>query len=94
MEEQYPNQCHTIGQGRGRLDTNLLTVMKYNAVEQKMNEQFDLTASALVIGDWIRSLVQYSEDSIMLCGRESKTAVIFSLPSMQKTKTISINTDP
>ena len=59
-----------------------------------MNEQVDLTASALVIGDPIISLLQYSHDSIMVCGYDYKTAVIFSLPSMQKIKAISINTDP
>ena len=68
--------------------------MQYNVVEQKMNEQVDLTASAIVLGDGIYSLLQYSHDSIMLCGGVFKTAVIFSLPSMQKTKSININTDP
>jgi hypothetical protein len=67
--------------------------MQYNAVEQKMNEQVDLTASALVIGDYIPSLLQYSHDSIMICGYEFKTALVFSLASMQKIKSISINTE-
>ena len=58
-----------------------------------MSEQVDLTASALVIGDAIISLLQYSTDSIMLCGDKFKTALVFSLPSMQKTKSVSINTE-
>ena len=91
IEEKYPNQCHTIGK---YTDPYLLTVMQYNAVEQKMNEQVDLTASALVVGCGLRSLLQYSLDSIMICGSFCKTALIFSLPSMQKIKSISINTDP
>ena len=57
MEEQYPNQCHTIAKTSGYY---LLTVMQYNAVEQKMSENVDLTVSALVIGDDIMSLLQYS----------------------------------
>jgi hypothetical protein len=60
--------------------------MKYDAVGQKMNEKVDLSASALVIGDHIPSLLQYSEDSIMVCGEYYKTALIFSVASMQKTK--------
>ena len=68
--------------------------MQYNAVEQKMNEKVDLTASALVIGEpCIFSLLQHSNDTIMICGEYLKTALIFSLPSMQKTKSISINTE-
>jgi hypothetical protein len=67
--------------------------MQYDAVEQKMNEQVDLTASALIIGDLILSLLQCSTDSIMICGSKYKTALVFSVASMQKTKSISINTD-
>ena len=67
--------------------------MQYDVVKQEMNERVDLTASALVIGDEIISLLQCSIDSIMLCGYEDKIALILSLPSMQKTKSISINTD-
>ena len=67
--------------------------MQYNAEEQKMNEQVDLSASALVVGDCIISLLQYSEDSIMLCGRGYKTALILSIASMQKIKSVSINTE-
>jgi hypothetical protein len=55
-------------------------------VGQKMNEQVDLTASAYIKGDDIKSLLQYSEDSIMVCGEYYKTALIFSVASMQKTK--------
>lgn len=92
MEEQHPNQCHTIGQYTDD-DVYLLTVMRYNAEEQKMNEKVDLTASAFIKGDRICSLLQYSKDSIMICGGDFKTALIFSLPSMQMTKSISINTE-
>ena len=92
IEEKYPNKCHTLGYTEYD-DTFLLTVMQYDAMEQKMNEQVDLIASALVIGDIIISILQYSHDSIMICGELYKTALIFSLPSMQKTKSISINTE-
>jgi hypothetical protein len=67
--------------------------MQYDTVEQKINEKVDLTASSLIKGDLIRSLLQYSEDSIMVCGEYYKTALIFSLPSMQKIKSVSINTE-
>ena len=67
--------------------------MQYDAVDQKMNEKVDLTASAFIKGDAISSLLQYSEDGIMICGYIYKTALIISLPSMQKTKSISINTE-
>jgi hypothetical protein len=67
--------------------------MQYDAEGQKMNEQVDLTASALVIGDFIPSLLQYSEDSIMIFGFEYKTALILSVASMQRIKSISINTE-
>ena len=55
-----------------------------------MNEKVDLLASALVEGDIIVSLLQFSTDSIMVCGR--KTALILSIASMQKIKSININT--
>ena len=58
-----------------------------------MSEQVDLTASALVIGDAIISLLQYSTDSIMICGYGYKTALILSIATMQKIKSISINTE-
>ena len=48
LEEKCPDQCHAIGEG-GR--THLLTVIQYNAVEQKLNEKVDLSASATVKGD-------------------------------------------
>ena len=67
--------------------------MKYNTVEQNINEKVDHTASAIVKGDVIVSLLQYSTDSIMICGKYDKTALILSVPSMQKTKSISINTE-
>ena len=92
IEEKYPNQCHTIGERN--ITPWLLTVMQYNTVEQKMNERVDLSASALFRGDFISYLLQYSVDSIILCPFNNfKTALIFSLPSMQKTKSISINTE-
>ena len=90
IEEKCPDQCHNIGQ---KNVTHLLTVMQYNIVEQKLNEKIDLKASATVKGDLIASLLQYSVDSIMFCGMFNKTAIILSLPSMQKTKSISINTE-
>ena len=68
IKNQYPNQCHNIGKNIGYRYDYLLTVMQYDAVEQKLNKQVDLTASALVIGDKIKSLLQYSHDSIMICG--------------------------
>ena len=68
--------------------------MQYNPVEQKLNEKVDLTASALIKGEaYIISLLQYSDDSIMLCGWNHRTALIVPIPSMQKTKAISINTE-
>jgi hypothetical protein len=59
-----------------------------------LNENVDLSASAFVYGDDIGSILQYSEDSIMICGWKYKTALILSIPSMQKTKSFSINTGP
>ena len=91
IEDKYPNQCHTIGQSTDEDYYYLLTVMQYDAVEQKMNEKVNLTASALVIGDIIISLLPYSTDCIMICG--TKTALILSIVSMQKIKSISINTE-
>ena len=49
MKKQYPNRCHIIGMEGHH--TYLLTVMQYNAVEQKLNEKVDLSTSNLVIGD-------------------------------------------
>ena len=57
--EKYPDRYHTIGQSKNRYDTHLLTVMQYNAVEQKMNEQADPIASVIVEGDRIISVLQY-----------------------------------
>jgi hypothetical protein len=65
--------------------------MQYDAVGQKMNEKVDLTASALIKGDEVRSLLQYSNDTIMICCAYEKTALIFSVASIQKIKSVSIN---
>ena len=67
--------------------------MQYDTVEQKINEKVDLKASALIKGDLVISLLQYSKDSIMICGMYDKTALVLSLPSMQKIKSVSINTE-
>ena len=48
-----------------------------------MNEKVDISASAIVKDDDVYSIIQDSEDSIMLCG--GKTALVLSIPSMQKT---------
>ena len=47
-----------------------------------MNEKVDISASAIVKEE-VYSIIQDSEDSIMLCG--GKTALVLSIPSMQKT---------
>ena len=39
MEEQYPNQCHTVSEHDYHDEfRHLLTVMQYDALEQKWNE--------------------------------------------------------
>ena len=67
-------------------------MLQYNADEHKLNEKVDLSASALVYGDIIISLIKYSDDSIIICGEKSKSALILSIPSMHKIKSLSINT--
>ena len=59
-------------------------MLQYNADEHKLNEKVDLSASALVYGDIIISLIKYSDDSIIICGEKSKSALILSIPSMEK----------
>ena len=54
LVDQYPAQCHKIGDKRGY---RLLTIVQYDSVKQKMNEKVDLLASALVEGDLIISLL-------------------------------------
>ena len=54
LVDQYPAQCHKIGDKRGY---RLLTIVQYDSVKQKMNEKVDLIASTLVKGDWIVSLL-------------------------------------
>ena len=68
-------------------------MMKYNAEEQKINEKVDLTASALIKGDEVRSLLQYSNDTIIVCCAYERTALIFSVASIQKIKSVSINAE-
>jgi len=97
IEKQHPAQCHSIGHYSllERLKDSpsyLLTMLQYDPEEYKLNENVDLSASAIVSGDYIGSILQYSEDSIMICGEDYKTALILSNPSMQKTKSFSINT--
>ena len=101
IEKQDPAQCHRIGWNdwtfaklrRGDPKNCLLTVLQYNSAEHKFNEKVDLSASAIVYGDDIISILQCSDCSIMICGHEYKTALILSIPSMQKTKSLTINSE-
>ena len=71
------------------LGGHIFTVLQYNAVEQKMNEKIDPKASAFVYGDRIESVLKFSTGSIIIYGIFYDTALILSVASMQKIKTIS-----
>ena len=43
-------------------------MFQYNPDEHKLNEWVDLSASSIIYGDNISSLVQFSEDCIVICG--------------------------
>jgi hypothetical protein len=60
IESQYPDKCHTIKQTKNRYRTYLLTALHYNQVEQKINQQVDLSSSTIFEGDLIGSILQYS----------------------------------
>ena len=49
-------------------DTWIVTTVQYNSVEKKMNEEIDLSAFAIVKGDYVISMQQYSANSIIICG--------------------------
>ena len=67
MREQHPSHIHQIG-----TDDDwkfLLSALEYDS-EQQLLKDVDLSKSILVEGDRICSLLQYSEDSFMICGEK------------------------
>ena len=65
MHEQHPSRIHQIGDhSRYKF---LLSVLEYDSEQQELKD-LNLSKSCLVKGIIIWSLMQYSDDSIMICG--------------------------
>ena len=64
MHEQHPSCIHQIGPWD---DKWLLSVLEYDS-EQQLIKDLDLNKSQLIEGEFICSLLQYSEDNFMICG--------------------------
>ena len=67
FEEGSLKECKRIP-AIGRYDcTSLLTALSFDSEKQSLNETCNLAASAIFYGI-PRSLLQYSDNSIMVCG--------------------------
>ena len=66
MHEQHPSRIHQIGDDSRR--KYLLSVLEYDSEQQELKD-LNLSKSCLLEGDIIWSLMQYSDDSIMICGK-------------------------
>ena len=64
MREQHPSRIHQIGRWN---DKYLLSVLEYDSEHQVLKD-LDLTNSILIEGGGIYSLIEYSNDSFMICG--------------------------
>ena len=67
MQELNPSRIHQI-KDHGDKVKYLLSVVEYDSEQQEL-KGLNLSKSYLIEGDFIWSLLQYSDDSIMICGR-------------------------
>ena len=73
--------------------TYLLTPLRFNPKVKRLNAFCKLAGSEVIKGDYIRSLLQYSPNSMMICG--NKKAMVVAADTMNQLKVVNINTvDP
>ena len=65
MLEQHPSRIHQIGRSNVK---SLLSVLEYDS-EHQVIKDLDLTNSHFIEGSPIPTLIEYSDDSFMICGR-------------------------
>ena len=70
----------------------LLTPLSFNLEKQSLNEAYNLSASAVIKGDVLQSLLQYSPSSMMVCGWYK--AIVVDMDTMDLLKTVNINGVP
>ena len=71
---------------------NLLTPLSFNSEQQSLNETFNLAESVVIKVNWLCSLVQYSPNSMMVCGRYK--AIVVGVDKMDLLKAINIKAVP
>ena len=64
MREQHPSRIHQIGRSSIKY---LLSVLEYDSEHQVLND-LDVTNSHFIEGGSISSLIEYSDNSFMICG--------------------------
>ena len=72
--------------------TFLLTLLSFDLEQQSLNETCNLTASAVIKGDFIESLLQCSRNSIMICGIYK--AIVVAVDTMDQLKAVNIKIVP
>ena len=77
----------------GNDKTLLLTPLSFDSEQQSLNATCDLAASAIIKGsEYIRSLLQYSPNGMMVfCG--DYKAIVVDVDTMKQLKVININID-
>ena len=75
----------------GNDKTLLLTPLSFDSEQQSLNATCNLAASAVIKGsEYIRSLLQYSPNSMMICSEHK--AIVVDVDTMKQLKVININT--
>jgi len=92
MNKELPKTCATrtyqIG-NLGDMFTYLLTKLSIDPEKQILNETCNLEASAVVQGYTPESLMQYSQNCIMVSGEDK--AIIIDVDTMNQLKVFNIN---
>lgn len=93
IKEQVQKECEsrTYEIGNDSRWTLVLTLLSFDSEKQSLNETCNLAASAVIKGCIVRSLLQYSIESIMVCG--DYKALVVDVETMDLLKAININTD-
>ena len=83
---------YEIGDDEINDKTFLLTPLSFDLEKQRLNETYNLSASAVIKGDVLQSLLQYSPSSMMVCGWYK--AIVVDMDTMDLLKTVNINGVP
>ena len=91
IKEQVLKECESRTYEIGKKDKYiyLLTPLSFDPEQQSLNETWNLTASSVIKGcEYVYSLLQYSDNSIMVCGEYK--AIVVDADTMDQLKTINI----